>query len=88
MISEVGKSQVTIGDGNVETITNQIITGQVELNRKAFKIDKTLSYLCESCLEKETIQHYVFHCEKYKNKRNDLGRDVEEIWSETGLLSR
>ena len=86
IISEVGKSQVTIGDRKVESIINQIITGQVGLNQLASKIDQTKSDLCETCSEKETIQHYVFHCEKYNNQRNDLERDVEEILARNGIV--
>ena len=62
------------------------ITGQAELNHLASKIDQTKSDLCESCSEKETIQHYVFHCEKYNNQRNDLERGVEEILARNGIV--
>ena len=86
IISEVGKSQVTIGDRKVESIINKIITGQVELNHLASKTDQTKSDLCESCSEKDTIQHYVFHCEKYNNQRNDLERGVEEILAGSGIV--
>ena len=86
IISEVGKSQVTIGDRKVESIINQIITGQVGLNQLASNIDQTKSDLCETCSEKETTQHYVFHCEKYNNQRNDLERDVEEILARNGIV--
>ena len=56
------------------------------LNQLASKIDQIKSDLCETCSEKETIQHYVFHCEKYNNQQNDLERDVEEILARNGIV--
>ena len=79
IISEVGKNQQNTGDIAVESTINQIISGQVALNYITSKIDSTKSDKCEVCNEKETIQHYIFVCQKYKLDRSILERDIEEI---------
>ena len=58
---------------------NQVVSGQVALNYLISKIDSTKSDKCEVCNEKETIQHYIFVCQKYKLDRSILERDIEEI---------
>ena len=65
VITEVGKSQPSIGDRKVEAIINQLISGQVGLNYLTSKIDKNKSPNCDLCSEKETIDHYIFKCQKY-----------------------
>ena len=76
IITEVGKLQPSIADRKVETTINQFITGQVGLNYLTSKIDKTKSELCEICSEKETIQHYIFHCQLYHRQRQVLEREI------------
>ena len=85
IITEVGKLQPSIADRKVETTINQFITGQVGLNYLTSKIDKTKSELCETCSEKETIQHYIFYCQLYHQQRQVLEREIEEILARNGI---
>ena len=85
IITEVGKLQPSIADRKVETTINQFITGQVGLNYLTSKIDKTKSELCDTCSEKETIQHYIFHCQLYHQQRQVLEREIEEILARNGI---
>ena len=79
VMSEVGKHQPNTGDREVELTRNQIITGQVALNYLKAKIDSTKSNKCDFCDKKETIQHYIFECEKYNSHREVLEKEVERI---------
>lgn len=85
IITKVGKPQTSIRDRKVETVINQIISGQVGLNYYTSMIDTTKSALCETCSDKETIQHYIFHCKKYEQQRQLLERDIEDILARNGV---
>ena len=86
VITEVGKSQLSIGDRKVEAIINQLITGQVGLNYLTSKIDKNKSPNCDLCSEKETIDHYIFKCQKYDSQRQVLEREIEEILARNTII--
>ena len=86
VITEVGKSQPSIGDRKVEAIINQLITGQVGLNYLTSKIDKNKSPNCDFCSEKETIDHYIFKCQKYDSQRQVLEREIEEILARNTII--
>ena len=77
------KNQQNTGDIAVESTISQIISGQVALNYHTSKLDSTKSDKCEVCNEKETIQHYIFVCQKYKLDRSILERDIEDILART-----
>ena len=40
---------------------------------------------CETCSEKETIQHFIFHCQLYHQQRPVLEREIEEILARNGI---
>ena len=42
-----------------------------------FEFDKNISYMCETCQVLETVDHFLFHCEKY---RMEIQRETE--WNE------
>ena len=89
VITEVGKSQPSIGDRKVEAIINQLITGQVGLNYVTSKTDKNKSPNCHLCSEKETIDHYchyIFKCQKYHSQRQVLEREIEEILARNTII--
>ena len=86
VITEVGKSQPSIGDRKVEAIINQLITGQVGLNYLTSKIDKNKSPNCDLYSEKETIDHYIFKCKKYHSQRQVLEREIEEILARNTII--
>ena len=35
---------------------------------------------------KETIQHYIFHCQEYHNQRQVLEGDIKEILARNGIM--
>ena len=43
---------------------------------RAFQLCKFSNYKCEVCNEKETIQHYLFVCQKYKLDWSILERGI------------
>ena len=88
IITEVGKSQPSIGVRKVEAIKNQLITGQVGLNYLTSKIDKNKSPNSDLhvCSEKETIDHYIFKCQKYHSQRQVLEREIEEILARNTII--
>ena len=64
---------------------NQLISGSSYLNNMIPKIDNTKSELCDTCIVKETINHYIYDCDTYDEDRKMLEKDIERILAAYGL---
>ena len=80
IFSEVGKRNCYgEWDRPAFSTLNQLLSGHSILNGHRAKFDKNISYMCESCQVLETVDHFLFHCEKYKTERDRMERTVENV---------
>ena len=72
IFSEVGK-RICYGEWDRPTFSalNQLLSGHSILNGHRAKFGKNISYVCEICQVLEDVDHFLFHCEKYKMERQN-----------------
>jgi len=58
---------------------NQLICGHTKLKNHWAKVTNSQDRDCNHCRVPETVNHYLFECEKYVQARKKLGNQVEEI---------
>ena len=51
---------------------NHVLCGHSLLHDHREKINSSLSNLCDECQVPETIEHFLFDCEKYSGQRESL----------------
>ena len=80
IFSEVGKRNC-YGEWETPTVSafNQLFSGHSILNGHQAKFDKNSSYMCETCQVLEDVDHFLFHCEKFKTERDRMERTVENV---------
>ena len=61
----------------------QLRCGHIPLNGYLFKINRSETDLCPACAEednnvgcRETVKHYLFECEAYREEREELERKI------------
>ncbi|KAI8498547.1 hypothetical protein Bbelb_237490 [Branchiostoma belcheri] len=70
--------------GNI--LLNQILSGHTRLNEMNYRVNpECTSNTCEHCRKVETIDHYLWECEKYEEQRNVLERDTYLCLEEEGI---
>ena len=85
-ITQVGTAFVVKNkERRVTRVINQLISGNAYLNYMVSKIDTSKSELCDSCKTRETINHYLYDCERYDRERIELEKDLERILTTHGL---
>ena len=85
-ITQVGTAFVVKNEERrVTRVINQLISGNAYLNYMVSKIDTSKSELCDSCKTRETINHYLYDCERYNRERIELEKDLERILTTHGL---
>ena len=50
----------------------QLLTGHCQLSHHLFKIKKISSPVCECGLEDESVEHFVFNCNRFSTERQCL----------------
>ena len=67
--TEVGKRTVMeIGDRLTLSFVNKLLSSHTQLNSHRAKIDKTVSQMCTVCKDSEDTEHFLFHCDAYKEE--------------------
>ena len=86
--TEVGKRNC-YGEGDRLTfsLVNQLLSGHTQLNSHRSKIDKTVSPMCTVCNVPEDTEHFLFHCDAYKEERDCLEKSVEEVLYREGIFT-
>ena len=64
---------------------NQILCGHSRLNSHQAKLNPNKSELCDECKVPESVEHYLFDCDKFEEERKDLEESVEAILSREGI---
>ena len=64
---------------STEVFVNQILIGQCKLNFQLSKYCEDIKESCPNCDKKETVEHFLYDCPAYKEKRDELEKNVEEI---------
>ena len=49
------------------------------LKHTTCKYDHQENDICEVCGESETVEHYIFNCDKYTSQRNDLKSKLNDL---------
>ena len=83
---EVGK-RVCHGEKHRASFSalNQILCGHSRLNSHQAKLNPNKSELCDECKVPESVEHYLFDCDKYEEERKELEESVEDILSREGI---
>ena len=85
-ITQVGTAFVVKNEERrVTRVINQLISGNAYLNYMVSKIDTSKSELCDSCETRETINHYLYDCERYDRERIELEKDLGRNLTTHGL---
>ena len=63
---------------------NQLLCGHSKLNGHMSKINTNVSELCFTCNVPETVEHYLYDCENYKEDRRGLEQTTQGILSREG----
>ena len=80
IFSEVGKRNCYgEWDRPAFSALNQLLSWHSILNGHRAKFDKNISYMCDTCQVMETVDHFLFHCEKYKTERDRMEQTVENV---------
>lgn len=66
-------------------IINQLLSGHSKLNAHWSKVSENVENICNHCRLPETVDHYIFHCEKYTQERKTLEFSSEEILRRQGI---
>ncbi|KAI8519283.1 hypothetical protein Bbelb_025400 [Branchiostoma belcheri] len=67
-------------------LLNQILSGHTRLNEMNYRVNpECTSNTCEHCKKVETIDHYLWECEKYKEQRNVMERDTYLCLEQEGI---
>ena len=64
---------------------NQILCGHSRLNGHQAKINQNQSELCAECKVAETVEHFIFDCDRYAGRRKELEESVENILAREGM---
>ena len=75
------------GDRLTFSIANQLQSGHTQLNSHRAKFDKNVSHMCTICKIPEDTEHFLFHYEDYKEKRDCLEKSVEEVLYREGIFT-
>ena len=76
----VGKKQTNkVNSRSTEVFVNQILAGQCKLNFQLSKYCDDVKEGCPKDAVKETVEHFLYDCIAYKEERDELERNVEEI---------
>ena len=62
-----------------EVFVNQILVGQCKLNFQLSKYCEDIKEECPNCVQKETVEHFIYDCPAYAEKREDLEKNIEEV---------
>ena len=83
---EVGK-RVCHGEKNRASFSalNQILCGHSKLNGHQAKLNPNKSEMCDKCKVPESVEHYLFDCDKYEEERKELEESVEDVLSREGI---
>ena len=83
---EVGK-RVCHGEKNRASFSalNQILCGHSKLNGHQAKLNPNKSEMCDKCKVTESVEHYLFDCDKYEEERKELEESVEDVLSREGI---
>ena len=65
---------------------NQLLCGHSKLNGHMSKINTNVSELCSTCNVPETVEHYLYDCENYKEDRKVLEQTTQGILSREDVL--
>jgi len=75
-----------IANRSTATTIAQLRTGHCGLNHYLHRFGKTTSPYCECGYGKETVEHYLLECRKYKEQRKRLRKDVGTGKMKVGIL--
>ena len=64
---------------------NQILCGHSRLNSHQAKINPNQTNECSKCKVPETVEHYLFDCDMYKEEREELEEVVEGVLAREGV---
>ena len=64
---------------------DQILCGHSRLNSHQAKLNSNKSELCDERKVQESVEHYLFDCDKYEEERKELEESVEDILSREGI---
>ena len=86
--TEVGKRNC-YGEGDKLTLSfvNQLLSSNTQLNSHRAKIDKTVSQMCTVCKVPEDTEHFLFHCDAYKEERDCVEKSVKEVLYAEGIFT-
>ena len=88
LFTEVGKRNCYgEGDRLIFSLVNQLLSGHTQLNSYRSKIDKAVSQMCTVCNVSEDTEHFLFHCDAYKEERDWLEISVEEEFYREGIFT-
>ena len=88
LFTDVGKRNCYgEGDRLSFTIVNQLLSGHTQLNRHRAKIDKNRSQMCTIYKIPEDTEHFLFHCDVYKEERDCREKSVEELSYREGIFT-
>ena len=84
---EVGK-RICKGERDRKSFSalNQLLCGHSTLNGHMSKINANVSELCSTCKVPETVEHYLYDCDNYKEDRMILDQTIQEILSREDML--
>lgn len=71
---DVNKGRTTIFSTREENILSRLRIGHTKLNKTMQLIKKHPTGLCEYCKTAETVDHVMWHCQKFRNERGRLKR--------------
>ena len=61
----------------MEVVTNQLLSRQSLLNYHRAHWVEDVTEECPKCGQKETIEHFIFDCNGYKDPRDEMEKEVE-----------
>lgn len=64
---------------------NQILSGHTMLNDHQSKLNQNVSEMCSDCKVPETVEHYIFDCDKYTEERKELEKTTEDVLGREGI---
>ena len=60
----------------------RILLGSTNLNSDMYQMKLAESPNCICELDRETVDHFLLQCEIYKDQRDQMKKDIAEIWFE------
>ena len=68
---------LSLNKRSYDVILARLRSGSIDLNDHLHKLNLKDSPNCDFCTnERETVEHYIFSCQKYSNLRNALFNDL------------